>query len=216
VASKAFVFVLSSALFFSSFAAAEEGITIGDFSAPFKENLPAGWQLKEKTGKADVSQVKADGLSAVHFRSSNSSFALQKEVKVDLKRYPVLTWKWKTTVLPKGGDFRRSKTDDQAAQLFLTFSKTRAIVYLWDTTAPQGSIGNAAAPVFMSIKAVVVQSGNAESGKWVTETRNVYDDYIKLFKKEPPEVKGIRLQINSQHTQSSAESFFADVVFSKN
>ena len=30
---------------------------------------------------------------------------------------------------------------------------------------------------------------------------------------EPPEVSGVRLQTNSQHTGTSAESFFADVAF---
>jgi hypothetical protein len=114
-----------------------------------------------------------------------------------------------------GGDFRRSKTDDQAAQLFLAFSKTKAIVYIWDTTVPQGTMGNAAAPFFMSLKAVVVRSGAADMGKWLTEVRNVYDDYKKLFGDEPTEVEGVRLQINSQHTETSAESYFANVVFMK-
>jgi hypothetical protein len=136
-------------------------------------------------------------------------------VHVDLKRFPVLTWKWKVTKLPEGGDFRKSDADDQAAQLFLAFSKTRAIVYIWDTSAPQGTMGNAAAPFFMSIKAVVVRSGRTGTGAWITETRNVYDDYRRLFREEPGEVNGVRLQINSQYTGTSAECFFADVVFQR-
>ncbi|MGE5751019.1 MAG: DUF3047 domain-containing protein, partial [Nitrospirota bacterium] len=51
--------------------------------------------------------------------------------------------------------------------------------------------------------------------KWFTEVRNVYDDYKKLFGNEPMDVAGVRLQINSQHTETSAESYFADVVFTK-
>jgi hypothetical protein len=43
----------------------------------------------------------------------------------------------------------------------------------------------------------------------------VYDDYKKLFGEEPRAVEGVRLQINSQHTETSAESNFADVVFEK-
>jgi len=43
----------------------------------------------------------------------------------------------------------------------------------------------------------------------------VYEDYKKLYGDEPPVVKGMRFQINSQHTKTSAESYFADVVFQK-
>jgi hypothetical protein len=43
----------------------------------------------------------------------------------------------------------------------------------------------------------------------------VYDDYKKLYGDEPPAVKGMRFQINSQHTGTSAESWFADVVLKK-
>jgi hypothetical protein len=206
-----------SFLFLSSVAGAvDDRRVIADFSASVGEKgVPQGWKLEKKYGKADFAVVRDGDLNAVRFRSSNTSFSLQKEVSVDLKKFPLLTWKWKVTKLPVGGDFRRSKTDDQAAQLFLAFSKTKAIVYIWDTTAPQGTMGNAAAPFFMSIKVVVVRSGAADTGKWLTEVRNVYDDYKKLFGDEPAEVAGVRLQINSQHTGTSAESYFADVVFMK-
>jgi hypothetical protein len=107
------------------------------------------------------------------------------------------------------------KTDDQAAQLFLAFTKTKSIVYIWDTTAPEGLMSEAIAPPLMTIKLVVVRSGPAELGKWVTETRNVYEDYKKFYGEEPPAVKAMRLQINSQHTGTSAESYFADVMYLK-
>ncbi len=195
---------------------AADQLVIADFSSAVNASgVPAGWQVKENSGKADFTVVKDDGIAALRLRSANTSFSLQKEVHVNLKQYPVITWKWKVTKLPEGGDFRKSSTDDQAAQLFLAFSRTRAIVYIWDTTAPQGTMGNAAAPFFMSIKAVVVRSGKTDTGAWITETRNVYDDYRRLFGEEPADVNGVRLQINSQHTGTSAESYFADVTFNK-
>lgn len=205
-------------LLISMTAWADDTVVIADFSSAVgSKAVPAGWQLKEKSGKADISFVKDGDISAALLRSSATSFSLQKEVKVDLKQYPILTWKWKATKLPAGGDFRKSSTDDQAGQIFLAFSKTRAIVYIWDTTAPQGMIGDAAAPFFMKIKAVVVRSGSVDLGKWITETRNVYEDYKKIFGEEPDKpVSGIRIQINSQHTGTSAECYVADVMFKKN
>lgn len=190
------------------------GTVVVDFTNGVDRNgVPVGWQLKEKSGRAEIAVVKDDGVNALRLTSDDSSFSIQKSVDIDVVRFPIMSWRWKVTRLPDGGDFRKSKTDDQAAQLFLAFSRTRAIVYIWDTSAPQGLAENAVAPPFMTIKAVVVRSGGSETGRWLTETRNVYDDYKKLFGHEPQSVGGIRIQINSQHTSSAAESYFADLVF---
>jgi hypothetical protein len=208
--------VLFLMLIFAPMVRAEDKIVIADFSSSIgAPGVPAGWELKEKSGKADFAVVKDGDIAAGRFRSANSSFSLQKEVKVDLKQFPWLTWKWKVTKLPAGGDFRKSNTDDQAAQLFLAFSKTKAIVYIWDTTAPAGLMEDTSPVPFMTVKVVVMQSGPAELGKWVTETRNVYNDYKKLYGSEPPPVKGFRLQSNSQHTGTSGEGYFAEVMFKR-
>jgi hypothetical protein len=207
--------VMAVVLFFSWPAWADDRVVIADFSSGGGAGVPAGWQLKEKSGKADFAVVQDEGISAVRLRSANTSFSLQKEVNVDLKQFPVLAWKWKVTKLPGGGDFRRSSADDQAAQLFVAFTKTKSIVYIWDTSAPQGLMEDTTPVPFMHVKVVVVRSGPAGTGKWITETRNVYEDYKKLFGEEPPPVHGMRLQINSQHTGTSAESYFADVAFQK-
>ncbi len=195
-----------------------EMITVGDFAqGQNARGVPTGWQLKEKSGAATLALVKDEGRHALQLRSTNSSFALQRPLKTDLSEYPILTWDWKVTKLPEGGDFRHAKTDDQAAQLFVAFNHTQSIVYLWDTSAPEGFMGDALAPPFMSIKVVVVRSHPGKIGQWLTETRNVFEDYKKLFGScsKPPVVSGMRIQINTQHTKTSAESYFADVKFKK-
>ncbi len=203
-------------LFAASVMGAEDRVTIADFStAAAGSTVPAGWELKEKSGKAEFAIVKGGAVSAVRFVSTNTSFSLQREVKVDLKQFPILTWKWTVMKLPTGGDFRKSKTDDQAAQLFVAFTKTKSIVYIWDTSAPAGLMEDTTPVPFMHVKVVVVRSGAADLGKWIEESRNVYEDYKKLYGDEPPAVSGMRLQINSQHTGTSAESYFADVMFKK-
>ena len=189
---------------------------IADFSFGVDEHgVPLGWQLKEKSGKSDFSIIRDGGIHALHLRSADTSFAFQKSVNVSPHEYPMLSWKWKVTKLPAGGDFRKSKTDDQAAQLFVAFSNKKMIGYIWDTNAPKGLVGNTWVPPLMIVKAIVVRSGPSETGKWITETRNAYKDYKKLFGHDPPPVAGIRIQINTQHTETSAESLFADVEFKK-
>ena len=198
---------------------ADDRVVVGDFSlGADAKGVPQAWELAEKSGHASLSLTNMDGLNAIVMRSADTSFSIQKQVKIDLEQYPILTWKWKVTKVPAGGDFRNAKLDDQAAQLFLALSKTKAIVYLWDTTAPQGLMAEASAPHPMKIKVVVLRSGPSQTGKWITETRNVYEDFKKLFGGGDKElvVSGMRIQINTQHTKTSAESSFADIVFKKN
>ncbi len=64
------------------------------------------------------------------------------------------------------------------------------------------------------MKYVVLQSGVNNLNQWVSESRNVYEDYQKLFQEEPPTVGTVLLYINSQHTKSSASCDYADIFFS--
>jgi len=207
-------------LFLSSFlssAWASERVIVADFSSDLGNGgQPSGWELKEKKGKADYTVLQDGGIPALRLRSEETSFALQKAIDINTLSYPVLSWKWKVTKLPEGGDFRKSNADDQAAQIFLAFSNRKTIAYIWDSTAPAGSVDSASGIPFVNIKAIVVRSGPDDAGRWITETRNVWQDYRALFGDEPPVLAGIRIQINSQHTASSGESFFADLVFQKN
>jgi hypothetical protein len=174
---------------------------------------PSDWSIKVNHGKPDVS-VYTDGVGrCLRLKSVKASFSLERGVDVDLAQMPYLSWKWKVAQLPEGGDFRRSGTDDQAAQLLVAFSDRRVVSYIWDTTAPKGSAQNAGFIPLIHVFAVVCQSGAAELNRWIAETRNVAADYERAYGRPAPRVKGLRIQINSQHTGSTAESYFGEVAF---
>jgi hypothetical protein len=175
--------------------------------------IPTGWQLKVNAGQSDITQGDQSDNAALHFRSAGSSYGLERAVDIDPSQAPYLTWRWKVTQLPKGGDFRHRSTDDQAAQVIVAFADHRIISYIWDSTAPEGTMENASSIPLVHIYAIVCRSGGADLNRWLQETRDVAADYEKAFGKSAPRVKGVRLQINSQHTGSSAESYFGDVVF---
>ena len=174
---------------------------------------PDGWTLKANRGTPDVSAIEDAGGKVIRLKSHKSSFALERGVDVDLDRFPYLTWNWKVSELPAGGDFRRSATDDQAAQVMVAFSDRHILTYLWDTSAPQGTMESASAIPLVHIWAFVCRSGASELNRWIPESRNIVEDYKKAYNRPPPRVKGIRLQINSQHTGTSAESYFGEVSF---
>ena len=174
--------------------------------------LPSDWQIKVNHGKPDIS-VCGESDSCLHLKSVRSSFALEHSVDVDPSQMPYLTWRWKVAQLPTGGDFRRIGSDDQAAQVLVGFADRRVLSYIWDTTAPKGSAQSASSLPLIHVFAVVCQSGAGEANRWVGESRNVAADYERAYGKPAPRVKGVRIQINSQHTGTVAESYFGEVAF---
>jgi hypothetical protein len=112
---------------------------------------------------------------------------------VALRETPILEWTWKVTVLPKAGDVRRKETTDLAAQLYVVwprvpaFLRSRIIGYVWDVAAPAGII--VPSQKTGTVTFVVVQSGSASLGTWVTERRNVYEDYAQTIATAPLEEK---------------------------
>jgi hypothetical protein len=175
--------------------------------------LPDGWQVKVNRGAPDIAYIGEGNNRVLRFKSSKSSFALERGVDIDLAQYPLLTWSWKVSELPTGGDFRRPSTDDQAAQVLVAFADRHVLTYIWDTSAPKGSWQSASHVPLIHIFALVCRSGQEELNRWLAETHNVAQDYQKAFEMAPARVKGIRLQINTQHTGSSAESYFGDISF---
>ena len=183
--------------------------------------VPPGWQ-KQNWGspKYDFTIVNEGGQKVLRLRSEDESSTTSKEIKVDVKQYPILEWRWKVVAIPKGGDARRKETDDEAAQLYVTFPRfpsavrSRIMGYIWDSTAPVGAI-------FQSQKVgtvtfVVVRSGDADLGEWHVETRNVLEDYRRIYGERPRESVGaVSISINSQNTNSSAESYFGEILFRK-
>lgn len=174
---------------------------------------PSDWQIKVVHGKPEIA-VCADGdVSCLHLKSTKSSYGLEHGVDVNPQETRYLTWRWKVTQLPAGGDFRHATTDDQAAQVLVAFADRRILTYIWDTTAPKGTAQPASSIPFVHIFAVVCESGADDLNRWISETRDVAADYQNAYGHAAPQVKGVRVQINSQHTGTSAESFFGEVAF---
>lgn len=186
------------------------------------KGIPEGWKGGDwGSPRYDFQVAEADGQRALHLKSEGDSSTISREIKgqVVLKETPVLEWRWKITKLPKGADARKSATDDEAAQVYVAWPRwpealrSRIIGYIWDTTAPVGSI-------FKSEKAgtvtyVVMQSGPAKLGQWIVERRNVAEDFRKIYGEEPENPGAVSISIDSDDTKSSAEAFIGSILFRK-
>jgi hypothetical protein len=184
------------------------------------DGVPRGWQLKEFEGQAAVEVVRADGRVAMRLRSERSSFAVHRDVVVDLKTFPYLAWTWKVTRLPAAGDVRDGARDDEAAQLYVVFPRwpsprtsSDVIGYVWDSRAPAGT--QLTHPRASNVRIIVVESGREALDRWQRYQRNVAEDYVALFGKPAPRVGKVALMIDSNDTRSDAEAFMGDLFFSQ-
>jgi len=186
-----------------------------------KTGIPNGWQGQNWGSPKYDFVIAADGQARVlHMKSSNEGSTINKELKLDLKPNCTLQWRWKAVTLPKGGDSRKKDTDDQGIQLYVTFPRfpqavrSRIIGYVWDTTAPVGTIVKSEKAG--TVTYVVVKSGTDGLGQWHTETRNVCEDYKKIYSEDLNEPLGaVSVAIDSNDTKSTAESYVGEILFKK-
>lgn len=183
---------------------------------------PQGWDAQPWGSPAyDFAVVMDGGAKVLHLKSNSEGSTIAKSIKgkVDLKQTPILEWRWKVITLPKGGDSRHKATDDQASQVYVGWERfpkevrSRLIGYVWDTTAPAGTIVKSEKTG--TVTYVVVRSGAADVGKWITERRNVAEDFTKIYGGTPDPPDLVSISIDTNDTRSTAESFVGAIAFKR-
>ncbi len=190
---------------------------------------PAGWALEKKVGTPSL-KVEKEGEAFYYLRlfsPGSSSFGVRTSARVNVKEFPILSWRWKVERLPVGGDVRKKAADDQALQVYIAFKETGfpavlntpVIGYIWDNEAPKGWSGRSTQIGGDKMRYVVLRNKTDKTGQWYTERRNIYEDYKKLFGDinggEPLGVTtGLQVHINTQRTKTPAGGMIGDIYFS--
>jgi hypothetical protein len=184
--------------------------------------IPSGWK-GQSWGKPtyDLEIVTDNGQPSLRLRSNGGNSTISRDLRasVDLKETPVLQWSWKVMTLPGGGHACKESTDDQAAQLYVVWPRppeslrSRIIGYVWDSTAPPGTICKSEKTSMVTY--VVLRSGFDEVGKWVTERRNVVEDFRAIYGEAPDNPSVLSLSIDSDDTRSSADALIGPTIFTQ-
>jgi hypothetical protein len=170
--------------------------------------------------------------------SEAASSGLTREIRINLKDYPIIQWRWKVSNIYKSGDVSKKEGDDYPARIYITFEydaskigfleKAKyetvrllygeyppigAINYIWESSAPKGTI--VPNPYTDRVRMVVTESGAERLNTWVMEERNLLDDYKRAFGEEPPMVSGIAIMTDSDNTKETAIAYYGDILFKK-
>ena len=204
-------------------ASADRAVVIEDWMANrvTQRGIPSGWTGEGFGQRADYDFTieQAGEARVLHVRSNNEHSTIVKDITgmVRLKETPILEWTWKASVLPTGGDVRRKELTDIAAQLYVIWPRfpallrSRIIGYVWDATTPAATMVKSQKTGTVTF--IVLRSGTKDLGKWLTERRNIAEDYREIFGEFPEDPTAITISIDSNDTRSTAESFIGPIFF---
>ncbi|MDX2456271.1 MAG: DUF3047 domain-containing protein [Gammaproteobacteria bacterium] len=208
-------------------------------SARAGESLPNGWQplsFSRIERHTEYSLVEAAGTVVVKAVSDRSASGLTRAIAIDPAAYPVIQWRWKVNNVLHKGDVSRKDGDDYPARIYITFAfdpdsasylerleyaaarlihgqdvPYRAISYIWGSNSPAGTM--IANPYTGRVKMFVVQGGSGKLRQWVTEERNVYEDYKKAFGEDPTMISAVAIMTDTDNTRETAVAWYGDIVF---
>ena len=193
-----------------------------DFCGPLGEQgLPPQWSFNRwapvvglgSSFQATARVVQAGGQPVLYIKSVNAGLMVGTQRRVDVQTLRHASWSWLAQALPRGASFRQRATNDQALQLLFGFEGGHVVGYIWDSSGTVGASGSGLS-WREDVRVIVLQAGDSRLGQWVSERRDLYADYVRLFGEPPPALVGVAIQSNSQHTESSGAGYVSAIELS--
>lgn len=199
----------------------------------------SGWQpLRPAPNAPDTrySLTEDGGRVVLKAEAKASMSGLTHALRVDIRRTPLLRWRWKIAAPLVNADMTQKSGDDYAARIYVMFDypaeklsfgtraklklgaalygqaiPTAALNYVWDNRKPVGTIQ--ANTYTDRARMIVVRSGGTQAGEWVTQTRDLAADFRAAFGEDAPDVVAIALATDTDNTGESAVAWYGDITF---
>jgi hypothetical protein len=180
----------------------------------FENGLRPEWKEKVFKGRTEYRVVSEGAGHVLRAESHGTASGLILEKEIDLKEFPVLSWRWKVENILEKGDARRKEGDDYAARIYVIFPhwffpRTRSINYIWANKLPKGAI--VPNPFTSNAVMVAVESGEEKVGEWAAESRDVRADYRAIFGEDPPMAGAVAVMTDTDNTGGSAVAWYDDI-----
>ena len=222
---------------------ASDAIVVGDFSGSGASGeLPDQWQVLLFDGVTKQTtyqyQGEQDG-SSVQAISQGGASGLIRRIVIDPAHYPILSFSWKIDGIVADANLQKKSGDDAPARVYVTFAydeekvgfwemvKFEAIkfiygeyppiaslVYVWASNSEQGTFFDN--PYTDRAKVFVLEAGADKKGQWLTEQRNIVQDYALAFgETEIPMVSGVAIMTDTDNTGGAATAWYGNILFLK-
>jgi DUF3047 family protein len=183
--------------------------------------IPSAWTAYATLGGRpayDFVITEDEGRQALRIASHDEHSTIAKELHIDLAATPILEWSWKIVQTPAGADVRNRGMSDLSGYLLVVWPRfpealrSRLIAYAWGTSEPAGSIERSRKT--STVTFFILRSGSENLGRWLTERRNVVDDYRKVYGEPPDEnPKAIAISIDTNDTHSRSAALIGSIAF---
>jgi len=184
----------------------------------FETGLHSNWSEKKFKGKTEYRVVETETGKSLMAHSEDSASLLTYRAGINPQEYPIFTWRWKVSNILKKGDAGRKETDDYPARVYVLFHHwipfmRKSICYLWANRLPKRS--HLVSGYFGGQENLAVESGKENVGEWITEKRNIIEDYRRLFGGEPPAIMAVGIMTDTDNTGESATAWYDDLKFTQ-
>lgn len=213
-------------------------LDVGRFTAAATD-IPAPWQVVVPSAKTAPTRYQLrdwDGVAAIEATAKASMALLARPLKIDVKRFPVLCWRWRIDAPLIHADLTKKSGDDFAARVYVAFAlpdgvlslrqrlklglarqlfgapvPDAAINYVWDN---RHAIGFEAPNAYTDqARMMVLESGADRAGRWIEERRDILADTRRLFGTDQIKVIQLAVASDTDNTGESAHAGFADFHF---
>ncbi|MGD1933328.1 MAG: DUF3047 domain-containing protein [Candidatus Phaeomarinobacter sp.] len=152
---------------------------------------PEGWNHLWFLGQNNIYTEQlgdgdGGGHACIHCHTDQNVGILQKETPFELTPETEISWDWKVDAIPSALPEDTAASHDYIS-IAVEFENGRDITYYWSKDMPVGKAYWCPLPTWKDREFhVVVRSGEGDLKKWLSETRNLYTDYMQ-YMGEPPE-----------------------------
>lgn len=176
-----------------------------NFDHAQRSGMPAKWSKEGAKLGVPMTVCKVKD-SVVQVLCSKSTGGIAIAPKVDLKKTPVMRWRWRVKQYPPEADGRNPAKDDQPVAIYIGINngmlKKQSIAYRWETLTPIGFEGGTTYAKILSVHYIVMRNVSSGTGEWITEKRNILKDFQRVYGKTPDKF-AISINGNSQYTKSN-------------
>ncbi len=204
------------------------------------ETAPLGWQpwiLSRFLARTQYGIVDHDGERVLAATANISASGLLQPLALASADYPYINWRWKVPQLIPGANNASRLGDDSPVRIIVAFDGDKSkldfedeafgrtvklfsgrdmpyasIQYIWENHLPRETVLENART--SRSKMLVVESGPAHLGKWLTFKRDVRADFQRLFGEPPGSIIFVGVMTDTNATGTQAIAYYGDIRFS--
>lgn len=186
-----------------------------DFSQANAKKFPVGWKFDGSKFMVARTQFRVEhpadnsatgNGNVLVVEANRSTGAIITIPGPDLKKYPILRWRWRVKNLPPNAD-GRTDLDDQAVSVYFGAGgplSRKSIAFRWETDMPIGhSDWLKYGAGIVTVKYQCIRNRTSPLNEWLVEERDVATEFEKVYGYlPPPKLYVVSVSGNSQYTNS--------------